>query len=62
MCDADDELLDFMEEEVIITSIIEKSDPLHYNVCPTDGDEEDIQEIEHTELYKLNDGNLGTSS
>ena len=62
MCDAGDKLLDFMEEEVIITSIIEKSDPLRYNVRPVDEDKEDIQEMEHTELYKWNDGNIGTSS
>ena len=48
MCNTDDELLDFMEEEVIITLIIEKSDPLRYNVRPADGDKEDIQEMEHT--------------
>ena len=62
MCDADDKLLDFMEEEVTIILIIEKSDPLRYHICPVDGDGEDIQQVEHMELYNHNDGNSGTPS
>ena len=33
-----------------------------YNICPTDRDEEDIQEMEHRELYKRNDCDPGTPS
>ena len=51
-----------MEEEVTIILVIEKSDPLRYHVRPVDGDGEDIQEVEHMELYKHNDGLSGTPS
>ena len=62
MCNADDKLLDYMEEEVTIISIIEKSDPLRYHVRPVDEDGEDTLEVEHMELYKHNDGLSGTPS